>query len=62
MSSTTNLSLPYLASGQAQKHVTVNESLQRLDALVQLAVASDRTAQPDRRRTRTAQSIMKSHP
>lgn len=40
MSNSTNLSLPYLASGQAQKHVTVNESLLRLDALVQLAVIS----------------------
>jgi hypothetical protein len=29
--------LRFLASGQAQKHVTVNESLTRLDALVQLA-------------------------
>ncbi len=34
------LSLPYLAPQQAQKHVTVNESLRRLDALVQLRVAS----------------------
>jgi hypothetical protein len=47
MSTTTNLSLPYLASGQAQKHVTVNESLQRLDALVQLSAESaTTTAQP----------------
>jgi hypothetical protein len=36
----TNLTLPYLFGGQAQKHVTVNESLRRLDAIVQLAVAS----------------------
>src|SRR5262249_4668949 len=35
---TANLTLPFLISGQAQKHVTVNESLLRLDALVQLAV------------------------
>ena len=42
-----NLILPYLAAGQAQKHVTVNETIQRLDALVQLAVASATTsAQP----------------
>ncbi|MEZ5996618.1 MAG: DUF2793 domain-containing protein [Hyphomonadaceae bacterium] len=39
-----NLRLPYLASGQAQKHVTVNESLTRLDALVQLAVVSAATS------------------
>ncbi|MFD1344470.1 DUF2793 domain-containing protein, partial [Litorisediminicola beolgyonensis] len=30
------LALPYLAPAQAQKHVTVNEALRRLDALVQL--------------------------
>lgn len=36
----THLMLPFLAAGQAQKHVTVNESLLRLDALVQLAVIS----------------------
>lgn len=42
-----NLSLPYLAAGQAQKHVIVNESIQRLDALVQLSVISATTsAQP----------------
>lgn len=35
-----NLILPYLAAGQAQKHVTVNESIRRLDALVQLAAVS----------------------
>lgn len=36
----TKLSLPFLAASQAQKHVTVNEALLRLDALVQLAVAA----------------------
>lgn len=40
MSQTTRLSLPLLASGQAQKHVTVNEALLRLDALAQLNVVS----------------------
>lgn len=40
MSQSANLILPYLAPGQAQKHVTVNESLRRLDAVVQLAVVS----------------------
>src|SRR5262245_61450814 len=44
---TTNLLMPYLAAGQAQKHVTVNESLRKLDALVQLAVVSaTTTAEP----------------
>jgi hypothetical protein len=40
MSDTANLRLPYLEPAQAQKHVTVNEALQRLDALVQLSVVS----------------------
>jgi hypothetical protein len=44
MSNTTNLVLPYLAVGQAQKHVTVNETLRKLDALVQLTVVSATTA------------------
>jgi Protein of unknown function (DUF2793) len=38
MSQSTNLQLPYLAANQAQKHVTVNEALQLLDAAVQLTV------------------------
>jgi hypothetical protein len=38
MYSTPNINLPYLAPAQAQKHVTVNESLAELDCLVQLAV------------------------
>lgn len=44
---TTNLHLPYLAAGQAQKHVIVNESLRWLDAIVQLTIVSASTsAQP----------------
>src|SRR5690349_1068328 len=44
---TPRLSLPYLAAGQAQKHVTLNEALARLDGLVQTAVESRTTdAQP----------------
>ena len=39
---TPNLALPYLAPSQAQKHVTHNEALRMLDAVVQLSVA-DRT-------------------
>lgn len=37
---TARLGLPYLAAGQMQKHVTLNEALTRLDALVQTAVIS----------------------
>ncbi len=40
MSTSSRLALPFLAAGQAQKHVTVNESLIRLDALVQISVES----------------------
>jgi len=35
---TTHLGLPYLSAAQAQKHVTHNEALRSLDALVQIAV------------------------
>ena len=38
MPDTSKLVLPLVASNQAQKHVTVNEALTRLDALVQLSV------------------------
>ncbi|HAJ04201.1 MAG TPA: hypothetical protein DCX75_17240, partial [Brevundimonas sp.] len=34
------LGLPYLAAGQMQKHVTLNEALTRLDGLVQCCVTS----------------------
>ncbi|MDX2237836.1 MAG: DUF2793 domain-containing protein [Hyphomonadaceae bacterium] len=47
MSNTTHLQLPYLASAQAQKHVTVNESLSALDRIVQLtALSATTSAQP----------------
>lgn len=44
MTTSPNLSLSYLLPQQAQKHVTVNESLRRLDAIAQLAVASSTVA------------------
>ncbi|WP_029354098.1 DUF2793 domain-containing protein [Bosea sp. 117] len=43
---TPNLALPLLAAAQAQKHVTHNEALVRLDAVVQLAVIDRRAAPP----------------
>jgi hypothetical protein len=46
MSDTTHLGLPYLEAAQAQKHVTVNEALRRLDALVHLSVKSRALAAP----------------
>lgn len=42
------LALPYLQAAQAQKHVTHNEALQRLDLLVQMRVLRfDATTPPD---------------
>ncbi|ATX65514.1 DUF2793 domain-containing protein [Roseinatronobacter bogoriensis] len=44
---TSNLLLPYILAAQAQKHVTHNEALRLLDAMVQLAVLDRmRTAPP----------------
>lgn len=40
MSQSSNLRLPYLLPSQAQKHVTHNEALRILDAVVQVGVAS----------------------
>ena len=40
MTETTRLSLPLVQPAQAQKHVTVNEAFERLDAMVQLVVLS----------------------
>lgn len=47
MSDTTpNLRLPYIQAAQAQKHVTHNEAIRALDALVQISVASRTRAMP----------------
>ena len=43
---TTNLQLPYILSSQAQKHITHNEALQRLDATVHLAIQASLSAPP----------------
>ncbi|MCB1494164.1 MAG: DUF2793 domain-containing protein [Bauldia sp.] len=40
------LGLPYLAAAQAQKHVTHNEALRMLDALVQVGVADTTVTDP----------------
>ncbi len=40
MEQSPRLSLSYVAPNQAQKHVTVNESFRRLDALAQAVVRS----------------------
>ena len=45
MTSSPRLNLPFVMPAQAQKHVTVNESLARLDAIVQARAISQATAQ-----------------
>jgi hypothetical protein len=46
MADSTNLMLPYLSAAQAQKHVTVNESLRLLDALVRTRVVEQGLTAP----------------
>ncbi|MEO1312334.1 MAG: DUF2793 domain-containing protein, partial [Pseudomonadota bacterium] len=46
MNETYHLSLPLVAAAQAQKHVTVNEALARLDTLAQLRVVSAAVTSP----------------
>jgi hypothetical protein len=46
MAETANLRLPLLQAAQAQKHVTVNEALLRIDALSQLVISSRSLATP----------------
>lgn len=48
MDDTPNLGLPYIMAAQSQKHVTHNEAIRALDAVVQLAVLDrDLAAPPD---------------
>lgn len=46
MSDSIHLGLPFLEAAQAQKHVTVNEALRRLDALLHLSVISQSLSTP----------------
>ena len=46
MDATSNLSLPFIVAAQAQKHVTHNEALRALDAVVQLSVLDQDLAAP----------------
>lgn len=46
MDSSPNLTLPYIIAAQAQKHVTHNEAIRGLDALVQLMVLDKDLAAP----------------
>ena len=46
MDQTPNLQLPYIAAAQAQKHVTHNDAIRMLDALLQIGVASRSVTAP----------------
>ena len=46
MDLTENLQIPYILPSQAQKHVTHNEAIKVLDAIVQLAVETRALATP----------------
>jgi len=46
MDETPNLKLPYIMAAQAQKHVTHNEAIRVLDAIVQLSVLSRSLSDP----------------
>ncbi len=46
MNDTTLLQLPYIIEAQAQKHVTHNEAIRALDALIQLSVLDRNLANP----------------
>ena len=46
MTDTAQLGLPLVQPAQAQKHVTVNEALARLDGLVLLTLQSQSVATP----------------
>ena len=47
MDNTANLQLPYIMPAQAQKHVTHNEAIRGLDALIQLsAIDKDLSVPP----------------
>ena len=46
MTATPKLNLPYIAPAQSQKHVTHNQALRALDAIVQLAVVNRTSSAP----------------
>ena len=46
MDETPNLELPYIVAAQAQKHVTHNEAIRALDAIVQIGAIDRDLAAP----------------
>jgi hypothetical protein len=59
---TTNLLLPYILAAQAQKHVTHNEALRKLDALVQISIVDRDLATPPASPTEGARYIVAASP
>jgi hypothetical protein len=62
MDATANLSLPFIIAAQAQKHVTHNEALRALDALVQLMVLDKDLATPPGSPAEAARYIVAASP
>ncbi len=62
MDETTNLLLPYILAAQAQKHVTHNEALRKLDALVQISIVDRDLASPPASPTEGARYIVPASP
>ena len=59
MTDTTHLALPLIAAAQAQKHVTHNEALRSLDALVMLSVDDRDLSAPPGSPTEGARYLVK---
>jgi hypothetical protein len=59
---TSNLLLPYILAAQAQKHVTHNEALRKLDALVQISVVDRDLAAPPASTAEGARYIIAASP
>ena len=62
MDETANLLLPYILAAQAQKHVTHNEALRKLDALVQISIVDRDLATPPVSPTDGARYIVAASP
>ena len=62
MDDTPNLGLPYIAAAQSQKHVTHNEAIRALDAIVQLSVLDRDLSEPPESPVEGARYIIAASP
>ena len=62
MDTSSNLNLPYIAAAQAQKHVTHNEAVRALDAIVQLMVLDKDLSSPPGSPTDGARYVVAASP